>query len=84
MKTPLYSVGTWDVDEQSFSPQQDVPAFNLTLWELKESMRLLRAWGYSCHRYRDDDGGHSDNDPFVLIERTDGKPEAEILQGWKR
>lgn len=80
----LYSVGTWDTHAQSYTPQLNVPAFNLTIHDLRRSMRLLRGHGYSCHRYREEDGGHDDNDWAVLIERTDGKPEAEILEGWKR
>lgn len=83
MTEPLYSIGTYDMETQSFSPQDGVPAFNLTLWQLKESMRMLRAWGYSCHRWRDEDGGHRESDPSVYVERTDGRSEAEILQGWK-
>ena len=82
--TPRYSIGTWDTDLQAFTPQIDVPAFNLTIVELKRSMRLLRRMGYSCHRYRDTDGGHDCNDVAVLIERTDGMDEAEILESWKR
>jgi hypothetical protein len=83
MTTPLYSIGTWDIDEQAFLPQEDVPAFNLTLFQLRQSMRLLREHGYSCHRYRDEDGGHSDNDAWVRIDRTDGKSEESILLAWK-
>jgi hypothetical protein len=40
--------------------------------------------GYSVHRRRGTDGTHDNNDWCVLIERTDGKPEAEILKGWER
>jgi len=28
--------------------------------------------------------GHEDNDTFVWIGRTDGRPEHEILKDWKR
>lgn len=84
MTQPLYSIGTWDMDEQAYSPHDGVPAFNLTIHELRRSMRMLRNYGYSCHRYRNEDGGHDDNDFAVLIERTDEKAEAEIREGWKR
>lgn len=84
MASELYSIGTWDTDAQAFTPQTGVPAFNLTLWELKQSMRTLREHGYSVHRYRDADGGHRDNDTDALIERTDGKLEPVILEEWKR
>lgn len=79
-----YSIGTWDTNEQAFTPQIGVPAFNLTLYQLRQSMRMLRDRHYSCHRYRDADGSHDDNDTSVLIERTDGMSEAEILESWKR
>lgn len=83
-ETPLYSICTWDTDLQSYTPQIDVPAYNLTIHELRRSMRLLRDRGYSCHRYRDEDGGHDDNDTAVLIERTDGEDPREILKRWER
>jgi hypothetical protein len=72
------------MDSQGYTPQPEVPAFNLTIHELRRSIRMLRHWGYSCHRYRDEDGGHDCNDWSVLVERTDGKTEAEILKQWKR
>lgn len=84
MSTPLYSIGTWDTDLSAFTPQTGVPAFNLTLPQLRQSMRTLRAIGYTCHRLRDANGDHDNNDSSVLIERTDGQAEAEILEGWKR
>lgn len=85
-QTPLYSIGTWDTESQAFTPQEDVPAFNLTRKQLVESMRMLRQCGYSCHRYRyrEENGEFekwaSESDSFVLIERTDGMSEAEILE----
>lgn len=84
MSTPLYSVGTWDTEAQAFTPQVGVPAFNLTLAELRQSLRELRRHGYQCHRYRDANGTHDDNDFYVLVERTDGMSESEILKQWKR
>lgn len=82
MTQPLYSIGTWDGDEQAYTPQIGVPAFNLTRPQLVASMRLLQQCGYSCHRIKQ--GNEYDSDCSVLIERTDGKPEAEILEEWKR
>ena len=89
MSEPLYSIGTWDTDAQAFTPQEGVPAFNLTRKELVQSMRMLQNHGYSCHRFRGRDENHQptgdvDSDTFVLIERTDGMPESEILERWKR
>jgi hypothetical protein len=69
---------------QAFTPQTGVPAFNLTLGELRRSMRMLRDCGYSVHRRRGSDLNYDDNDYSVLIERTDGMSEAEILESWKR
>ena len=85
--TQLYSVGTWDTDAQGYTPQPELDreSFNITLWQLKELLQILKKeFGYSCHRYRDDDGGHECNDWSVLVERTDGKPQSEILESWKR
>jgi hypothetical protein len=76
-----YSVGTWDVEAQAYTPQVGVPAFNLTLAELRRSLKMLRQCGYSAHR-RGVDG--CDNDWCVLVERTDGKSESEILEQWER
>lgn len=86
MTKPLYSIGTWDTDLQAYTPQcnQGSPWLNITIGQLKNAMRELRCIGYSCHRYRDADGSHEDNDINVLIERTDGKSESEVLESWKR
>ena len=81
---PLYSIGTWDTFEQAFTPQSEVPALNLTRKQLVQSIRMLRTHGYTAHRYGNTDAGHDDNDTAVLIERTDGMNEAEILESWKR
>lgn len=84
--TPLYSVGTWDTDKQAYTPQRglSVPSFNITWRQLLVAMRELREIGYSCHRYRDSDGTHEDNDWSVLIERTDGRCWKDIRRSWKR
>jgi hypothetical protein len=47
-------------------------------------MEELRGTGYSVHRRRDSDGSYDDNDWKVLIERTDGMNEADILERWER
>jgi hypothetical protein len=82
---PLSSIGTWDMEKQAYTPQAGVEkSFNLTAGELRAAMKRLRELGYSVHRRGNVRDGHDDNDCYVLIERTDGKPEAEILEGWKR
>ena len=83
---PLYSVGTWDTDMQAYTPQfgLTVPSINVPWWGLIQILRELRAMGYSAHRFRDQDGSHDDNDWTVLVERTDGMAEAEIMEQWKR
>ena len=81
----LYSVGTWNTTEQAYTPQSGAGScFNLTCHDLRRALHRLRGMGYSAHRRRDADGGYDDNDWSVLIERTDGRPEAEILEDWKR
>jgi hypothetical protein len=85
--TPLYSVGTWDTDRQAFTPQRglSVPSFNITRRQLLVALReLRRKFGYSAHRVRDSDGSYENNDPWVLVERTDGKHWKEIRKGWDR
>lgn len=86
MTDPLYSIGTWDSEESAYTPQigVTVPSLNITRSQLRVAIRDLQDMGYSCHRRRDSEGYHDDNDTEVLIERTDGKPEAEILAGWER
>jgi hypothetical protein len=79
----LYSVGTWDTESQGYTPHQDVPAFNLTIGQLHKSLRMLRDIGYEAWRKRDEDGSY-DSDWCVLVERTDGMSESEILNKWKR
>ena len=83
--TPLYSVGTWDSEAEGYTPQIGIDkSFNLTKWELRRALSELRCMDYSAHRFRDPDGGHDDNDWTVLVERTDGKSEYEILEQWRR
>jgi hypothetical protein len=83
--TPLYSIGTWDMDAQAYTPQVGTSrTFNMTAADLRRAIHELRGMGYRAHRFRDANGSHDDNDWCVLIERTDGKPEAQILEDWKR
>lgn len=86
MTEPLYSVGTWDCERQAYTPQRglSVPAFNITLAQLRQAIRELRQMGYPCHRYRDEDGDYDDNDWAVLVERTDGLHWKVIRRGWDR
>lgn len=83
---PLYSVGTWDMNKQAYTPQRglSVPSFNITWTQLIIAVRELKELGYSCHRYRDSEGSYEDNDWCVLIERTDGMHWKEIRRGWNR
>jgi hypothetical protein len=82
----LYSVGTWDTDKQSYTPQRGltVPSFNLTWNQLVVAVRELKQLGYSAHRRRLPNGSHDDNDWTVLIERTDGKHWKKIMKSWRR
>jgi hypothetical protein len=81
----LYSIGTWDMDLQAFTPQSGLKnCMNISRDVLKTRMRALRCMGYSVHRRGNIHDGHDDNDTSVLIERTDGKPESEIMENWKR
>lgn len=78
MTMHTYSIRTWDPTLEAYTPQIGCePWRELTLPQLKRAMRLLQRIGYSCHRFRDSDGGHDSSDTFVLIERddlmTDGK-----------
>ena len=68
-----YSVRTWDTDEQAYTPQAglSLPWRGLTLWQLRAALKELKGMGYSCHRFRDEDGDHSANDYAVLVERDD-------------
>lgn len=80
----LYCLGTWDTEIQAYTPHDGVQAFNLTLHELRAALKQLRSRGYTCHRFRDPDGGHEDNDYGVMVEQMDGRTEAEILNDWRR
>ena len=80
-----YCVGTWDKERQGFTPQSGVrPWFNLTLGELRAHLKALRRGGYSAHRRRDDDGDHSNNDPLVLVEKTEGRTAWQVYKEWQR
>lgn len=76
MSEPLYSIGTWDTDEQAYLPLIGGEiCVNVPWRRMLAVLRFLRrAHGYNCHRFRDADGSHDDNDWEVLVERTDGKP----------
>lgn len=84
--TPLYSIGTWDTDRQAYTPQAGlaVPAFNITIWQLRQAIRELRSGGYTVHYVRSASGDHANNDWAVLIERTDGMSERKIRKSWRR
>ena len=62
-----YSVLTWDIEIQRWTPQDGVPSHGLTIQELRKSMRMLRNMGYTCHRRGPDRDVNCDG--FVLIEQ---------------
>lgn len=86
----LYSVGTYDWEECRYTPQDglSVPSINVPLATVRQIFRELRECGYSCHRYREvtryGDVRYDCNDSNVLVERTEGRSEAEILESWER
>lgn len=45
----LYSVGTWDMDRQAYTPQYGltVPSFNITLAQLRQAGPRTEAAGLS-------------------------------------
>ncbi len=51
-----YSVGTWCMDSQAYTPQIGIPAFNLTISELRRALKDLRNIGYECRRLRESGG----------------------------
>ena len=78
---PLYSIATWDADEQAYTPQArlGLPSQNVPWSMMLRVLRRLKEMGYACHRRRDEDGGHDDNDWSVMVERTDGRDLAARL-----
>jgi hypothetical protein len=80
----LYSIGTWDVEEQAYLPHPGMRCINISRKQLVLVMRHLRKCGYTCHRYGNTRTDDRDSDTAVVIERTDGKPRKDILEGWKR
>jgi len=85
--TNLYSIGTWDTHAQAYTPQEglSVPCVNVPLPIMRQVIReLRREYGYGAYRQRDSNGNYDTNDWAVLVERTDGMSEAEVLEGWKR
>jgi hypothetical protein len=54
-----YYVYTWDMDRQSFTPQQGVRCGPYSLFGLRKAFRKLRSMGYAARK----------NDPSVLVER---------------
>ena len=83
---PTYAIGTWDgADEiQAFTPQMGAGEWYDLRWcELRHVIRRLRELGYGAWRQRNRNGEY-DSDPFVLIERVNGRTEEQILEDWKR
>jgi hypothetical protein len=67
-----YSVRTWDMDLQEYTPQAglSLPWDGLSLWQLKQALCELRSMGYSAHRVRMG-AGDWDSDSAVFVERDD-------------
>lgn len=84
----LYSIGTRYPFHGRFSPHPGLsgPSLNITLPQLRQRLREIRARGYSGHSVKDENGNHfkGECDPWVIVERTDGKHWKEILKGWRR
>lgn len=82
----LFSIGTWDGEKQGYTSQGgcQTPWMNVNKAGLRAHLKELKTMGYSCHRKRDESGEHDANDWTVLVERTDGASEAEILKSWER
>jgi hypothetical protein len=60
-----YEVLTWDVQKQTFTPQQGVRRGPYTLWGLKRALRKLQRLGYPCDY---SSNGHF-GDPSVQVGR---------------
>lgn len=84
MNEPLYSVGTWDSEAQGFTPQEQFTrCLNVPLWSVRRILRDLRRMGYGAYRFRCSNGQY-ESDPMIMVERTDGMTETEILEMWTR
>ena len=59
-----YSVQTWDMSKQAFTPQKGVPQIVEGIGGLRHALRLLSGMGYGSRR-----------DPSVLIERVESSYE---------
>jgi hypothetical protein len=46
MPKPTYEVLTWDMDKQTFTPQQGVRKGPYSKWGLRRALRKLRSMGY--------------------------------------
>jgi hypothetical protein len=87
-----YSVGTWNTEEQGYTPQLEMrnPCINVPLSGLLAALRELRnEHGYAADRGRfpletGDITQQRYSDWSVLVERTDGIPLEEILKQWSR
>lgn len=85
---PLYSIGTWNPETNGFTPHEtaDTPCVNVDTHGLRRHLKELRRVGYTCRRVRvaTENGWQWNDDPWVLVQRTDGMPLAKILELWKR
>ena len=81
-----YSVGVWSTESQAYVPHESISdaSVNISLSQLKATLKQLRKLGYLAHRKRSMAGDYDDNDWKILVERTDGKSASEILDQWRR
>jgi hypothetical protein len=64
--------------------QRRATAWCVPLATMRQVLRELRGIGYDAHRIRGADGNYDCNDASVLVERTDGMSESEVLASWDR
>lgn len=57
MSKQTYSVDTWDMDREAWTPQQGVRRGPWSKWGLRRAIRALRGMGYEARRC----------DPFVSV-----------------
>jgi hypothetical protein len=87
-----YSIGTWDSELQAYTPQAGMrnPSINVPWRGMLAALReLRREHGYDASRGRFPMlPGQIEHERWsdwtVLVERTDGAPEAQILKRWER
>lgn len=57
MNTRQYFVETWDMDEQTFTPQEGIPSGPYSMFGLRRALRQLQECGYVARK----------PDPLVMV-----------------